>query len=210
MSERRSKKVISMAIPSEAEALLSSLNPELRNLHTALTSQRRLSELRGCFADTTAYERALGTNDPIIYTLATVAPGKSDGDLSYTLAVLQPGRVGSEYYMTKGHLHACRQAAEVYIGLTGQGMMLLEAESTGESSILHLRPHEVVYVPGYTAHRTINIGAVPLGYIGIYPAKAGHDYGAIASRNFRKMVIERDGEAVLVERNDFQNEQGKR
>jgi len=65
-----------MAIPSEAEALLSSLNPELGNLHTALTSQRRLSELRGCFADTTAYERALGTNDPIIYTLATVAPGK--------------------------------------------------------------------------------------------------------------------------------------
>jgi glucose-6-phosphate isomerase len=81
--------------------------------------------------------------------------------------------------------------------------MLLEAESNGESWLVPLGPYEVVYVPGHTAHRTINTGTGPLGYIGIYPAKAGHDYGAIADRNFRQMVIERNGAAVLIDRAEY-------
>ena len=203
MSAPKSKKTTVAAVPSEAEALLASLNPELGKLRNGVTTSRRLSELHGCFADVAAYEAALQKGDPVIYTLASVAPGNSDGDLHYALAILQPGRIGSEYFMTKGHLHAWREAGEVYIGLTGQGLMLLESESTGESWTLPLRPHEVVYVPGHTAHRTINVGATPLGYIGIYPSKAGHDYGAIARRNFRKMLIERDGRPVLVDRAEW-------
>ena len=31
----------------------------------------------------------------------------------------------------------------------------------------------------------MNTGNVPLTYLGVYPAKAGHDYAAIAGRNFR-------------------------
>ena len=43
-----------------------------------------------------------------------------------------------------------------------------------------LTPESAVYVPGHTAHRTINTGDMPLTYLGIYPARAGHDYGVIA------------------------------
>jgi glucose-6-phosphate isomerase, archaeal len=210
MKRAKSGQTAAELVPCQAEALLSSLNPQLGQLQGAVNSQRRLSELGGCFADEIAFEAALRTNDPVIYTLASIAPGDRDGDLHYALAVIQPGRIGREYYMTKGHLHAWRGAAEVYIGLTGQGMMLLEAESTGESWTLPLRPHEVVYVPGHTAHRTVNIGTTPLGYIGIYPSKAGHDYGAIARKNFRKMVIERDGRPVVADRAEFLRQQGKR
>jgi glucose-6-phosphate isomerase len=32
------------------------------------------------------------------------------------LGVLMPGKVGAEYFMTKGHIHAWRPAAEVYLG----------------------------------------------------------------------------------------------
>ena len=105
--------------------------------------------------------------------------------------------------MTKGHLHAWRDAAEMYIGPSGEGLMLLESESNGTSLLAPLRPHQVVYVPGRTAHRTINIGKEPLTYLGVYPARAGHDYGAIAKSNFRKMVIEQNGVAVLVERAEW-------
>lgn len=207
MSELKPEHPILAGIPREAEALLSSLNPALGKFGGAVTSRRRLSELRGCFADEAAYAAVLRREDPVIYTLASVAPGNADGDLHYALAILQPGRIGSEYYMTKGHLHAWRDAAEVYIGLTGQGVMLLEAESNGESWLVPLRPYEVVYVPGHTAHRTINTGTGPLGYIGIYPAKAGHDYGALADRNFRQMVIERNGAAVLIDRAEYRHGQ---
>jgi glucose-6-phosphate isomerase len=96
-------------------------------------------------------------------------------------------------------LHSWRDAAEVYIGLSGDGVMLLEDDG-GESRMVPLCRNHAVYVPGKTAHRTMNTGRVPMTYIGIYPAKAGHDYGAIASRNFRCVVIERDGKPAMIER----------
>ena len=78
--------------------------------------------------------------------------------------------------------------------------MLLEDEAGVESAMMPLQPNGVVYVPGHTAHRTINTGRTPLTYLGVYPARAGHDYGAIATRNFRRVVVERDGKPTLVER----------
>ena len=116
------------------------------------------------------------------------------------MAMAVPGRIGNEYFLTKGHLHSWREAAEIYIGLTGEGMMLLEDEASGDSRMAPLTANQVVYVPGRTAHRTVNTGTVPLTYIGVYPAAAGHDYGAIAERNFRCVVVERNGAPALVER----------
>ena len=78
--------------------------------------------------------------------------------------------------------------------------MLLEDETTGESRLLPLRPHHAVYVPGRTAHRTMNTGTVPLTYLGVYPARAGHDYSAIAQRNFRMVIVERAGRPTMIER----------
>jgi glucose-6-phosphate isomerase len=102
--------------------------------------------------------------------------------------------------MTKGHLHAWRDAAEIYIGFKGEGAMLLEEESGGASQMLPLLPYQPVYVPGHTAHRTINTGTVPLIYVGVYPVRAGHDYAAIAAKNFRQVVVERGGKPVVIDR----------
>ena len=115
-----------------------------------------------------------------------------------------PGRVGDEYFMTKGHLHAWREAAEFYIGLSGEGVMLLEDEGQRRKPDGSLRPNSAVYVPGKTAHRTMNTGRAPLTYLGVYPAKAGHDYAAIAGRNFRCVVVERDGQPAMFERNHYE------
>src|SRR5690349_24313317 len=76
-------------------------------------SVRRLSDLRGVFADEDAYRATLALGDPTVYTVAAVEPASGDGQLHYALATLMPGRVGAEYYLTKGHLHAWRPAAEV-------------------------------------------------------------------------------------------------
>jgi glucose-6-phosphate isomerase len=105
--------------------------------------------------------------------------------------------------MTKGHYHAWRPAAEVYIGLSGEGLMLFEHETSGETRLLPFTANSVIYVPGFTAHRTLNTGDVPLSYLGIYPAAAGHDYGAIAERNFKKVVVAVDGQPTLMEREAF-------
>lgn len=162
--------------------------------------ERRLSDLRGCFHDAAAYETALAAGDPLVYTVASVEPAGGEGDLHYGLGMIMPGRVGEEYWLTKGHLHAWRPAAEFYIGLRGEGMMLLEDESSAGARMLPLSPHGVVYVPGHTAHRTMNTGPEPLLYLGVYPARAGHDYSSIAKKNFRHCVVARAGRPTLIER----------
>jgi glucose-6-phosphate isomerase len=164
------------------------------------TVQRRLADLRGSFADVAEYEAALAAGNPVVYEVSSVEPASGDGQLHYGLGVLQPGRIGGEYYLTKGHLHSHRPAAEIYIGLKGEGAMVLEDEATGEVRLVPLVAHSAVYVPGHTAHRTVNTGAVPLVYLGIYPSNAGHDYSTIAARNFRHVVIATASGPVLVER----------
>ena len=185
------------------ENLLSRFDPVTGVIPGAPTVQRHLHDLRGCFADAHAFESAAAAGNPLLYSVAAVEPAGGEGDLHYGLGLLMPGKIGDEYFMTKGHLHAWRPAAEFYLGLAGDGVMLLEDEATGESRMLELRPHAVVYVPGHTAHRTVNVGPTPLTYLGVYSARAGHDYAVIAARNFRCVVVERDGQPALIERKAF-------
>jgi glucose-6-phosphate isomerase, archaeal len=182
---------------------LNHFDPETGHLRGATPLERRLSQLEGCFASEASYRTALTVQgDPLVYSVSSLELGSGDGDLHIGIGKIMPGRVGNEYFLTKGHLHAWRAAAEMYIGLTGEGIMLLEGEN-GDLSALPLTPQSLVYVPGYTAHRTVNTGTEALTYLGIYPAKAGHDYGAIATNNFQQVVIAVNGKAVVIERAAF-------
>jgi len=180
---------------------LSRFDPATGTIGDAPQVKRYLADLRGCFRDTEAYERALTHDNPLVYTVAAVEPAVGEGDLHYGLGVIYPGLVGDEYFLTKGHLHAWRAAAELYIGIAGEGVMLLEDEATEETHLVPLQPNSAVYVPGHTAHRTVNTGVVPLTYLGVYPARAGHEYDVIAERNFRSVVIQRDGKPLMIRRN---------
>lgn len=161
---------------------------------------RYLDSMKNYFLDQAAFARALTRENSLMYAVSSVEPEQGDGQLYYGLGKLMPGKVGREYYFTAGHFHAYRPAAEFYIGLAGEGLMLLQHETSGETRALPLRPDEAVYVPGYTAHRTVNTGAAPLLYLGIYPANAGHDYGLIAQRNFDQVVLEVAGRPVVMDR----------
>ena len=182
---------------------LSTIDPATGRIDGGVYAERRLSDLRGIFADTAAYERALAEDDPIIYSVSSIEAGAGDGDLHFGIGRIMPGCVGVEYYMTRGHLHSWRDAAEIYIGLGGEGVMVLEEEETGDTTILPLKPNGIIYVPGFVAHRTINVADEPLVYIGIYPAKAGHDYGALAERNFNEVVIRVDDRPEAMKREDY-------
>lgn len=182
-------------------------DPITAKIDGASLTERCLSQLKGCFADECAYRDALKDSDPVVYSVSSLEPANGEGDLHIGLGQIMPGRVGAEYYLTRGHLHSWREAAEVYIGLSGDGLLLLESEdgdaSTVTASAAPIGPNTVLYVPGHTAHRTVNTGSVPLTYLGIYPARAGHDYAAIATENFRQVVVERDGSPVTVTRTEF-------
>jgi len=94
-----------------------------------LVQQRRLSDMRGLYADPAA-EYALMAANPLIYEVyeATQNP-KEAGQLLYSTTIIRPGKVGDEYFMTKGHYHAKGECAELYYGLLGEGYLLLQAGS---------------------------------------------------------------------------------
>ena len=89
--------------------------------------------------------------------------------------------------------------SEVYYCLQGQGVMVMETPE-GEWAVEELRPGRVLYVPPRWAHRSVNTSSEQdLVTFFIYPGHAGHDYGTIESRGFRKLVLERDGEPRVVD-----------
>lgn len=163
-------------------------------------TERHLSDLRGVFRDAQSYDAVLSRENPLVYAVTPVEPAQGDGQMHYGLGILYPGKIGDEFFLTKGHYHSHRPAAEIYVGLKGEGRMLLECEESHECRMVTLRESAVVYVPGHTAHRTVNTGSEPLLYLGIYPANAGHDYAAIAQRNFRMVIVERAGRVVMESR----------
>jgi glucose-6-phosphate isomerase len=166
-------------------------------------SARYLADLRGYFVDNEQFEAALSIENSLVYKVWTLKWASGSADLVCGFGTLMPGKIGQEYFFTKGHLHERREAAEIYQGLSGTGYILMENEHTGHSSIAPLVPNSIVYVPGYTAHRTINTGTMPLNYIGINVADAGYDYGKIRERNFTNIVIEHNGQAMMIERAQY-------
>jgi glucose-6-phosphate isomerase len=136
-------------------------------------TKRYLTDLRGFFADPAA-EQAMSAENPLIYEVfeATDNP-EVTGHLLYSTTVIRPGKVGDEYFMTKGHYHALEDRAELYFGLLGEGVLLLQ-NPDGEVNTQLMTPGVAAYVPPYWGHRTINTGAENFVFLAVYPAEAGH------------------------------------
>ena len=186
-----------------AEELLSRFDPQTGTIEGCETISRRLSDLHGLFVNQNAFETALRVGDPVIYTVSSIQSAHGEGQLHCGLGVIMPGRIGNEYYFTRGHVHSWRNAAEFYVGLNGEGKMILENEASHESVVLDLLLNSIVYVPGKTAHRTVNVGDTLLVYLGIYPAEAGHDYTGLAEHNFKQVIVAKNNKPAVVSRKDF-------
>lgn len=159
---------------------------------------RHLSEMKGQFLDQAAYAAMLSTADSMIYEVYEVKRPEHAGELMHGLSIVHPGRVADEFWMTKGHFHTVLETAEVYYCLKGKGAMVMETPE-GEWSVETLQPGGVLYVPPRWAHRSVNTGNQDLMTFFVYPANAGHDYGTIEQQGFRKLVVERNGRAEIVD-----------
>lgn len=159
---------------------------------------RRLSDMRGMYADAAAEAALIERDDSVVYEVFQYDVPEETGQLFVCTTVLEPGRVGDEYFMTKGHYHRVRDRAEVYYGLRGEGQVVLMTED-GRCSSVELRPGVVAYVPPCYAHRTVNTGSGELVFLAVYPGDAGHDYESIERSGFSARVLEYNGSPTLVE-----------
>lgn len=163
------------------------------------TGKRYLSQMKGMFADKDAFEEQLKAGDSMIYEFHGMPVPETDGDLAFGCSILNPGKVGDEYYFTKGHFHTILETGEVYYCLKGHGYMLLESPE-GDWSAQELTPGQAVYVPKRYAHRSINVSPdEQLVTFFVFRADAGHDYGTIETKGYRKLLVERDGVPTIVD-----------
>lgn len=173
-----------------------SLNNGLSDTKPSL--KRHLSQMKGMYADDVAYEELMSNGDPLLYEFYDLAVPEKEGNLAFGTSIVYPGKVGNEYHMTKGHFHTILDTSEVYYCIGGKGMMLME-NPEGDVVAEEFTPGRAVYVPGRYAHRSINTGTEPLITFYVFRADAGHDYGSIEEKGFRKNVIEQDGLPVIVD-----------
>lgn len=161
-------------------------------------SKRSLSDMRLMYADTDAVNRILkDEGDRLIYEVYGSEVPEGEGQVLYCTTIIYPGRIGDEYHMTKGHFHAQRDRGEVYLGLAGEGTLLLQLED-GTVNNVPMREGTAAYVPPFWAHRTANTGTTPFVFFAAWPGDAGHDYATIEKVGFAKLLVARDGKPTLI------------
>lgn len=151
--------------------------------------EKRLNELEGLYRDDVAFRAALESDDgePVYWVVAST-PDDEAGALTIGMSVLRPGRIGDEFAMTRGHIHVHHSAAELYYGLAGRGVMLMETID-GRSSAIEITPGVAVHVPGHWIHRSINVGDEPFTTLFCYPSDAGQDYRIIGDADGMASIV---------------------
>lgn len=161
--------------------------------------QRFLANMKGMFSDQATYDALLAQENSLVYEFFDMGVPETSGNVAYGTSITYPGKVGDEYFMTKGHFHTVLDTAEVYYCLRGHGYMLME-NPEGDWEAQELTPGKAVYVPGRYAHRSVNVSPdEPLITFFAFPGHAGHNYGAIETQGFRKLIVERDGKPAFVD-----------
>lgn len=152
------------------------------------TTTKTLADVAAIYSDVTGYDLALPT-----YEVRSYIRGDADleGNLYVGTTTIWPLYFHGELNMTRGHFHARRDQAEVYLGLAGSGLLLLGALD-GRWWVEEVSPGSIHHISGDTAHRLVNTGTEVLQVFAVWPSVAGHDYDAISPTTFGVRVL-RDG-----------------
>ena len=161
--------------------------------------KRYAADMRGHYQDEKALEKLIEDHDnPLHYEVFETPVPKEEGHLMYCISTLQPGTVGTECFMTKGHYHAKVNTGEIYLCLRGVGYMMMKTED-GECRWEKMTKGNMVYVPPYWAHRSINIGTQePLVSFCVYLADCGYNYGDIEKEGFPRRIFNEEGRIKIV------------
>jgi len=154
--------------------------------------KRYLSNMAGQYQDEEAYGRMIKEEDTLLYEVYEIKRPEVAGEIMHGISIIHPGMVGNEYFMTKGHFHTVLETAEIYYTLKGHGYMVMETPE-GDWAVEKLDPGSVLYVPPRWAHRSVNTDpAEDLVMFFAYPGNAGHNYAAIETQGFRKIIVKVD------------------
>ena len=163
--------------------------------------EKFLTDLAGLYRDADAYQQRVAADDGRpVYWVETTQTEDGPGGLITGISVLEPGMVGKEYAMTRGHLHTVADRSELYVGLAGHGVMILDTLD-GRSEVVEVTPGKAVYVPGHWVHRSVNVGTERFSTLFCYAADAGQDYAIIERAGGMRSLVVSEGGGYAVQEN---------
>lgn len=182
----RSDKILDRVVPFAArlDPVGGTVTPQ------APTQQRHLADLDGLFADETARAAGAAADNRLVYRVVAVPIPDERYEVPFSVTTIEPGDVGGELFMTKGHVHDTPEG-EIYLGTTGTGLLLLHDGT--RTSWVAMAPNVIGYIPPGWAHRSVNVGDEPYGFLAVYPGAAGHDYDTIAQEGIGARVTKSPG-----------------
>lgn len=162
-------------------------------------TERRIRDLGDIYFYRDAWKQMPG--DELVYEVESYLPvaDGTEGGLFLGITRIHPGKVGREYFMTKGHFHKIRNRAEIYMGMEGEGMLILMDEHR-HTWAEKMFPGSLHYIHANIAHRTANTGNTVFSFGAVWPADAGHDYATISEGGFSKILVEQQQGPVLIDR----------
>ena len=160
-------------------------------------TQRKVSDLHEMFADQQAVAEIMQNGDRLVYDIRYHPFRTSNSDMALGVTRIQPGTIGGEYHMTKGHFHEREDQPEIYFCVHGTGFLLMETLD-GQFQAAPWQPGTITHIPGMWAHRVVNTGSGELFFVASYHLAAGHIYAPVVERGFAQIVVEQDGQPILV------------
>ena len=159
-------------------------NFELQNAESK--SERKISEMK----DEYLYGGKIGENEQdIVYEVSCTDVKKQPGSLLQAITVIHPGDVGGEFFMTKGHYHKDETCDEIYICMSGKGVLILQDEN--EAHVVELTPGVSAYILGKYGHRTINVSDEDFVFMSIWPGNSVYDYERTKKEPFQKRIFKK-------------------
>ena len=156
------------------------------------TGVKRLKDLSDKFYDCTGADENL-----VLYQVNAEGGDPSvPGSLSYGLTTIFPVSVNGECAFTRGHWHEDETVEEIYMGLSGSGL-LMYMDHEGKCWCEKVVPGSVHHIAGNLAHRLINTGDVPMKVQAVWNPCAGHNYRLVEENPFPFRVF-KDEEGVKI------------
>jgi glucose-6-phosphate isomerase len=175
--------------------------PKLLTIHPSGTIkgktgsyQKFIGDMGGVYLDDGAWSKSLATEgvEHVVYSVDEQRYDNGPGSIVVGTSTVLPGAYGDEFAVTRGHLHAVSDRAELYYCLSGRGVMLLDTID-GETSAIELTAGQAVNVPGEWIHRSVNVGLDPFVTLFSYAADAGQNYDIISEAGGMKTLVVNDG-----------------
>ncbi len=143
--------------------------------------ERTLKDIKLCVKDEDFLKKRVEESEELVYQVFQRYVPKIEGHLQHSVTVIKPGDINGEYFMTKGHYHSNPNSAEIYIGLKGKGVLVMQKGNTAET--IEMSKGIIAYIPPGWAHRTVNIGDKDFIFMSIFPGDAGYDYNRLRKNN---------------------------